>query len=96
MQLIRNVIHIDMDTFYASVEQRDQPELKGKSVIMVGDPHWDRQRSPIMHIHWPKKWIAGSIIFTDKTGINEDHKHHMATSSLKKAHLEHFLDTLRK
>ena len=28
-----------MDAFYASVEQRDAPELKGKAVIVGGDPN---------------------------------------------------------
>ena len=34
----RKIIHIDMDAFFAAVEERDNPKLKGKPLVIGADP----------------------------------------------------------
>ncbi len=43
----RVILHIDMDAFYAAVEQHDNPELRGKPVVIGSDPKQGKGRGVV-------------------------------------------------
>src|SRR6185369_2169359 len=44
---MRSILHVDMDAFYASVEQLDQPEYKDRPVIVGADPKGGKGRGVV-------------------------------------------------
>lgn len=45
--MVRIILHIDLDAFFAAVEQRERPELKGKPVIIGADPKQGQGRGVV-------------------------------------------------
>src|SRR5207253_3704472 len=44
---MRSILHVDMDAFYASIEQLDHPEYKGRPVIVGADPRNGKGRGVV-------------------------------------------------
>jgi nucleotidyltransferase/DNA polymerase involved in DNA repair len=44
---MRTLLHVDMDAFYAAIEQRDEPALRGRPVIVGADPQRGRGRGVV-------------------------------------------------
>ena len=47
MKKRRYIVHIDMDAFFASIEERDRPELRGKPIVVGADPDGGKARGVV-------------------------------------------------
>jgi rhodanese-related sulfurtransferase len=56
---VRKIVHIDMSAFYASVEQRDDPQLRGKPIIVA----WRGSRSVVCAASYKaRRFVVGSAM----------------------------------
>ena len=60
---VRTILHVDMDAFYAAVEERDRPELRGKPVIIGADPKGGAGRGVVSTANYEaRKFGVGSAM----------------------------------
>lgn len=60
---VRALLHVDMDAFYAAIEQRDRPELRGRPVIVGADPKGGQGRGVVSTASYEaRRWGVASAM----------------------------------
>ena len=52
---MRIIGHLDMDAFFAAIEERDHPELKGRPLVVGADPAGGRGRGVVSTANYPAR-----------------------------------------
>ncbi|MFC3928574.1 DNA polymerase IV [Streptococcus caprae] len=66
----RKIIHIDMDAFFAAVEERDNPELVGKPVIIGSDPRQTGGRGVVSTCNYEARKFGVHSAMSSKEAYN--------------------------
>jgi DNA polymerase-4 len=93
----RTILHLDMDAFYAAVEQRDRPELRGKPVIVGADPRGGRGRGVVATASYEaRKFGVASAMPISQAWKRCPHGIYVPPDMEKYAHVSHeVMDVLR-